>query len=313
MTIDQLALTGISRCTRYPDGRLKDCVLDQLNLVDTRYGAMAPRYSEPDERSKDLHSISFYPDGTVRSISLDNQVRLDTPIGPFPAELVAFYPDGTLEGVFPLNGRISFAWTEADEERLAAAHRFDFGFGSITARVVGVRFYPTAELKSVLLWPGETVRLNTPAGIFPARAGIRLHPDGSLASFEPAVPITLRTPVGLVRAYDVDALTVQGDQNSVRFDPDGRLVQFSTSGDVIIAGPGKRRTRISSLTRLALATDVPAKLPLVIKLGLDTVTVDNGEQSEEFSLSGHRFLVLPDIDTEAFCETSCDSCALGCP
>ena len=63
-----------------------------------------------------------------------------------------------------------------------------------------MRFYPTGEVKSLTLWSGETVKLTTPAGIFPARAGLRLHRSGALASFEPAMPIAIRTPIGFVQA-----------------------------------------------------------------------------------------------------------------
>lgn len=305
-------LVGVTRSTRYPDGGLRDCRLCEPNVIETPSGAFVPQYSDPNERTKDMSSVSFHPDGTVRSIALESSTDVMTPLGPIPAELIVFYPDGTVEGVFPANGRISFSWSETDEERLVAPRRFDFAFGSIVARIVGIRFYPTGEVKSLLLWPGQTVELVTPLGTYPARAGIRLHPSGSLESFEPATPILLRTRLGLVEAYDVDATTMQGDLNSVRFDEDGNLVRFSTAGEVLVAHPDGTRERISSRTRLALASDVQAKLPVVVELGDTSVTLDNGAGRSEFAYAGNRFLVIPDIDTRAFCSSSCESCSLTC-
>ena len=118
--------------------------------------------------------------------------------------------------------------------------------------------------------------------------------------------------MGLAQAYDVNALTMDADSNSVHFSEDGNLISFLTSGDVIVLEPGTGRHRISSQTRLALARDVPAKLPLQISFDGDVVAIDNGAEVRRFGLADCRFLVLADIDANAFCATSCDSCALGC-
>ena len=102
------------------------------------------------------------------------------PLGAIPAELVTFYEDGQLDGVFPLNGHIGFGWTEAEELKLARPFTFSFSFGEVTAKIINVRFYPTGEVKSLTLWSGETVKLTTPAGIFPAR---EFAVDGGLLSY----------------------------------------------------------------------------------------------------------------------------------
>lgn len=312
MLPNTLSLQGITSCTRYTNGNLMEATVDQPNLVRTGCGDLVPHYSRPDQRSKDLKSISFHPDGAIRSVCLDKQVPVQTPIGPCPAELVTFHPDGALDAVFPLNGQIGFGWSEEDEKELADTFGFEFGFGSVTAKIIAIRFYPTGELQSLLLWPGEVTQLATPAGVFPARGGIRLYRSGALESFELAVPIALRTPVGPAQAYDVNALTMDADSNSVRFSEGGNLISFLTSGDVIVLEPGTGRHRISSQTRLALARDVTAKLPMQISFEADMVVIDNGAEVHRFSLTQCRFLVLTDIDTNAFCATSCDSCALGC-
>lgn len=310
----QSALRGITQHSDYADGVMAECSLDEPNAVPTSCGELVPHYTEPDIRTKDLKSMSFYPSGAVHTINLERQTLIPTTLGAIPAELVTFYEGGQLDSVFPLNGQIGFGWTEADELKLAKPRTFTFSFGKITAKIINVRFYPTGEVKSLTMWPGETVKLKTPVGTFPTRAGLRLHPSGTLASFEPAVPIAIRTPIGFVQAYDVDALTMAGDQNSVRFDEDGRLSHVATSGDIIIKSLSSPTHRISSRTRLALASDKPVKLAIGLTFDADRVTIDNGETRQVFTTTDTHFMALPDIDTTSLgaCDLGCDSCTLGC-
>lgn len=314
MSIATLDLEGITSFSEHPDGKISECTLNQPNVIHTSCGDLVPRFSRPDARSKELKSASFYPSGALRSVSLDSQSEVRTPIGLFPAELVTFYEDGRLESVFPLNGQLGFGWSEEEEKNLAETYSFGFSFGTVTAKIIGIRFYDTGEVKSLILWPDEVVSLSTPAGTFPARTGLRLFKGGQLESFEPATPITLRSPIGLVKAYDVEALTIDADHNSVRFDELGNLTGLATSGDVIVAGRSIGRRQISSRTRMALSEDVTAKLSIAISFDGDDVIIDNGVEAPHFSLSECRFLVLADIDTNALtnCDTGCDSCAVDC-
>jgi hypothetical protein len=314
MPINTLDLCGITSHTTYPNGGLEECSVNERNVVHTSCGDLVPHYSRPDARSKDLKSISFYESGAIRSISLDKQTDVGTPIGLFPAELVTFFEDGVLDSVFPLNGQLGFNWSEEDEKKLAEPYSFGFSFGTVTAKIIGIRFYHSGEVKSLILWPDEAISLDTPAGVFPARTGIRLHKSGALESFEPAAPITLHTPIGVMSCYDVNALTIDADENSVRFDPEGNLTHVTTAGDVIIAGRAIGRRRIASRTRLALSEDIPVKLSIHISFDADQVTIDNGLESPSFSISENHFLVLADIDSEGLtsCDTGCDTCDVDC-
>jgi hypothetical protein len=309
-----LQLEGISSFTEHPDGSVSECTVNQPNVIHTCCGDLVPRHSRPDARSKDLKSLSFYPSGALRSISLDQQVDLRTPIGLFPAELVTFYEDGRLDSVFPLNGQLGFGWSEEEEKQLAETYSFGFSFGTVTAKIIGIRFYDTGEVKSLILWPDEVVALDTPIGTVSARTGLRLHKSGALESFEPARPIDLITPIGKVRAYDVSALTIDADENSVRFDEEGNLTHVATSGDVIVNGPDVGRLRITSRTRLALSTDTPVKLAINISFDGDSTTINTGEESHTLSISQCRFLALPDIDPDGLtaCDTGCDTCGVAC-
>lgn len=313
LTIDH-SLSGVTSSTLHPNGAIHECTVNEPNVISTICGQLVPRYERPDARSKELKSVSFYDSGALRAISLNAQQEVDTPIGKFPAELVTFHPDGTVDAVFPLNGQLGFGWSESEEKSLAETYSFEFAFGTITAKIISLRFYETGEVKSLTLWPGEIVPLHTPVGEVRARTGITVYPSGKLASFEPAVPLDMPTPIGRVRAYDVNAVTVSADSNSVRFTEDGELTHIATSGDVIVRSAERGRVQISSRTRLALATDDPVKLSIDISFDGDDVDIDNGREHHRFTISECRFLALPDIDTSGLlaCDTDCGSCDVAC-
>lgn len=245
----------------------------------------------------------------MRTVSLEDRTEITTPIGPMSVELVSFYEDGSLNAVFPLNGQLSYAWTEADEKGLAEETSIELEFDTIRAKLISLRFYPTGQVRSLTLWPGDAITLNTPVGKAPARTGVRLHPDGQLASFEPAVPLLIDTPVGPIRAYDVDAITIDGDQNSVRFVEQGDLVHLTTAGEVVVEDAAGTVTRIGSTTRYALTTDVRVKLSIEFTFDGDTVTIDNGAQRQDFSISECRFTVIEEIETIALhaCDMRCET------
>lgn len=314
MTATAFDLVGITSHSEHPDGSVSECTLNEPNTIATTCGDLVPRFSRPDARSKELKSMSFYPSGAVRSISLDSQQPVNTPIGDFPAELVTFYESGHLEAVFPLNGQIGFGWSETEEMKLAETYSFEFSFGTITAKIISLRFHETGEVQSLTLWPGEIIPLSTPVGEVRVRTGISVYPSGRLESFEPAVPLDVATPIGRVRLYDVNAVTVAADSNSVRFSEDGELTHIATSGDIIVRSAEFGRVQISSRTRLALATDDPVKLSIEMTFDGDQVTIDNGLESRDFTISTCRFLALPDIDTSGLiaCDTDCGTCDVAC-
>lgn len=303
---------GITSYTTYVSGEMQECKVNEPNLIRTQYGDFVPQYSRPDTRRKELKSLSFYKSGNIRSLCLEQQTDVATPIGIFPAELVTFYDDGSLNSVFPLNGQIGFGWSQEEEGALAQTYDFEFSFGKISAKIIGMRFYPSGKIKSLILWPGQVVTLQTPAGVFPVRIGFRLFENGQLESFEPAIPIALETPVGAVTAYDVNALGIDADSNSVRFDNRGRLTHIATSGDIIVHDLKGGRKMISSRTKLGLMDDTLIKMPIELSFYTDTVVIDNGIHASEFKTREYKFLVLPDIDETGFkCEGGCDGCP-GC-
>ncbi len=305
-------LKGVTSSTRYNSGALRECIVNEENVIETPLGVLIPRYSRPDVRTKELKSLSFYENGSLHSVYLNEQTDILTPLGTFPAELLTFYEDGSLFSVFPLNGQIGFGWSEEEEGALAKSYDYSLPFGEITVKLNGMRFYPSGRLKSLLFWPGETVLVNTPLGTFPTRIGVRLFEDGLLESFEPASPIIIDTPIGPVMTYDVNAMAIEADCNSVCFDHEGELVQAKTSGDIIVKSEKTGRKRISSQTRMGLIDDTVIKLALTLSFEKGRVIISDGSDTSAFEIEEHAFLVLPDYDLSGFeCAGECAGCA-GC-
>lgn len=236
---DHGLLTGIVACRFYDEEetRLKDCILKEQNILRTKFGELVPQYSADDVRRKYVKSVSLYESGKLKSVSLENQTGIETPMGEFPAELVTFYESGEIKRVFPLNGKLSGYWSELEEQELAMPFRFEFDFGSFASRVIALHFYQSGALRSLSLWPGETVTLRTPAGKIPVRAGFSLYENGALQSVEPAAPVPIPTGIGTVTAFDPNVTGIHADSNSLEFDENGRLRSLVTADVKIIACP----------------------------------------------------------------------------
>lgn len=305
-------LQGIASHTSYTGGEMQECRLNERNVIHTRYGELVPQYTIQGFRKKELKSLSFYRSGNIRSICLEDQTDVQTPLGVFPAELVTFYEDGSLDSVFPLNGQIGFGWSEAEEAALAEKYDFNFPFASFSAKIIGLRFYASGRLKSLTLWPGEKIRIKTPLGEFPARIGFKLYENGSLESFEPASPVTVETPIGPVKTFDTAALAIDASVNSVQLDRQGGIAHLVTSGDIFVLDADGTETVFSSRQKLGLMDDTVLKVPIDLFFNGDTVLIDNGARAASFAINKNRFTVRPDFDMSGLmCDGNCDGCT-GC-
>jgi hypothetical protein len=223
------SLKGIVNASCYKNGCVRDCLLDQKNIIPTRYGNLIPKYGAEEVRRKYNHSLSFYQNGAVKSISLEYQTDIETPIGTFPAELISFYENGSIKRLFPLNGKISGYWTEADEKKLCRDFLFDFTFGSFSAKIISLYFYETGSLKAMTLWPGESIILTTYIGLLPVKIGFSLYEDGKIKSVEPATATLVSTPIGEIYVCNNSAQGLCGDNNSLCFSESGQISSLVTS------------------------------------------------------------------------------------
>ncbi len=225
--------SGITSYSNYPSGMIREIRLNEKNMVVTHVGELIPYYCAETPRRKNKPSVSFYESGLIQSVYLEQQQEIETPIGEFPAEMVVFYETGELKRFFPLEGQISGFWSEEEERELNIPFSFDLGFTQFTAMLVGIYFYKSGEIKSITLYPKETISVATAYGEITVRNGFSLYENGKLKSCEPAAPIGIETPIGKIHAFDINATGVNADTTSLRFDENGKIVGLITSGDRI--------------------------------------------------------------------------------
>ncbi len=261
---------GVISSAKYPDGGIKELRLNEKNVIITHAGDLVPAYGEETPRRKYKSSVSFHKNGMIKAVALEEQQDILTPIGEFPAELVTFYDTGELKRVFPLDGQISGCWTEADERELNIPLNFDFEFAAFSAMLIGICFYKGGGIKSVTLFPGEEITVSTPAaGKIKARSGFSLFESGKLKSLEPAAPVNVRTPIGAITAFDPSALGVNADENSLRFDEDGRITALSTSVNGIAVSVRRGEARIFRPGEFVNPLDGESKMLVPLRLEFD--------------------------------------------
>lgn len=309
-----IELKGITNSYCYENGELKGCILGEENIIQTRYGGLVPKYGPDEVRRKYNNSISFYPGGAVKSISLENQTDIATSIGTFPAELITFYESGALKRLFPLNGKIIGYWTEADEEKLCSEFQFSLPFGSFRTKIINLSFYENGNLKAMTLWPGESIILKTGLGLFPVRIGFSLYEDGTLKSLEPAYNITLPTPIGNIDTFDENALGICGDVNSLCFNRNGHIRSLvSTSSKVAVFGSDGSVDIIEPSTRPdPIDEDKFMVIPLKISFEGHHVRFEC-ERTKVYDLYTSRFSVVNDSmpgSASSFSCGDCSSCSL---
>jgi len=313
LTVETSGLKGITNFTTYDGGELKDCKLEEYNLIHTKYGDLVPQYGNPGFRKKQLAALSFYKSGKIKSISLEQQTEISTPIGIFPAELVTFFENGSINSLFPLNGQITGFWSEDEEGELAQKFHFTFPFGDFCAKIIGLRFYPDGRVRSLILWPNERIMIDTPAGKMPVRIGFKLFENGIIESVEPAEPFMIETPIGSINAYDADALGIDADKNSVGFDERGRLTSLTTFDIITVRKKSGEKEIIFPKLRPGLTTEFE-KVPIKLIFGDDTVSIggtkaadyNDDAKAANYKIAGCTFLIMRGNYMET---KSCDNCS----
>ncbi|NTW84012.1 MAG: hypothetical protein HGB36_11710 [Chlorobiaceae bacterium] len=221
-------LKGVEFRSLFSNKKIDGCVVTQENILKTPYGSLVPVYESEDLGRRNLKPVYFNKDGSLKSISLQSQTVLDTPAGKIPAELVTFYKNGSLKRIFPLDGKLSGFWSWKNELALTESITLDTPAGTLTAKFIGIQFFESGALKSLTLWPGETIALTTPVGKITARKGVAFYETGEIRSFEPLRKIDLSTPIGMMSAYDNEPNGIHGDVNSVQLTIEGTVEALST-------------------------------------------------------------------------------------
>jgi len=296
-----LPATGL--IDRYADGSVRAAWVNAPFSLETAVGSLVPQYTIDDSRRMTKPPVTFYPNGQVRSVPLEKRAMLATPAGPLPAELVTFHENGAVARVFPLNGKLSGYWTEADEAGIAEILHLETAAGPLAAKLVAVAFDPDGHLRSLTLWPGEETTVQTPVGALAVRFGVSFYPTGAVRSVEPARPVAVETPVGSIVAYDSDAVGISGDANSLCFDPAGvvtRIATVRTSLRVRLADGA--RAEFAPLVRESICGDGDREMtPLVLEFATAVVTAryGTGEPVATLPRAGAVFTPCPFVSVFA--------------
>ncbi len=227
-------LNDVSRYSTHDNGELDSLCLHSENIIDTPIGSLIPRYKDYSGRRKNVKCLSFYPKGSIKSIDLQEQTDINTPIGIIAAELITFYENGAINKIFPLNGSINGMWSEEDEIELARTIAFNLLNTDFNLKINSFSFYPSGTIASISFYSGLTASVPTRYGIIETRIGFSLTESGNLLTLEPNSPYEIDTPIGILHAYNANAVGIHADRNSLVFDPYTHIVsELATSTDII--------------------------------------------------------------------------------
>lgn len=294
----------------YENGTLKRCIVKRACQVALPCGTFTPQYLDDGNRKKLLKSMTFYPDGTLSSIILQQPERVQTVLGDLPAEMITFYESGAVKRIFPTFGTISAYWTESDEYALSPVLNLDLPVCAFSGKVINIAFYETGEPKSLTLWPGESALVETPLGAMPTRIGFCLYRQGAVRSMEPPIPALIDTPIGRIPAFDPDAIALDGESNSLMFAENGAIKSLLTCTAKVIAADqySEQTIHAPAFQNSFYFDDKQAVIPMKVQFTDGRVSFGRrkGSAAAVYAIEGTSFQIqLIDI---AHCVNTCDAC-----
>lgn len=270
-----------------------------MQTISTQYGDLVAQHTDDDLRKREILPVEYYPSGALKSVPLETQTIISTPAGDVPAELISFHENGTVSRIFPLNGKLSGYWSQEDEAGLAEPLALITPFGPIRARILSASFYENGTMRSLTLWPGDTVSVPTPVGPMETRIGVSFTRDGGIASLEPAWPLPVPTPAGEITAFDPDAVGVNGDRNSLVFDEEGKVAQVVTTlTRLTVIHPDGRHERFVPEYRESLCGDSDKEVvPMTVRFGKKEMSIRTNPDGQAVALprAGRVFFAEPHL------------------
>lgn len=156
-----------------------------MNIISTKYGDLLPCSGASDFRKKHRCAVYHYDSGSLKSVYLEQPQVLKFPSGDYQAELITFYEDGNVRRIFPLYGQISAYWSVEEEMEQAPYYDFTINGQSYRIRPQCLMFYPSGKIRSITLWPGDTIEVDTPVRTVKTGLGVELYESGKIRSVEP--------------------------------------------------------------------------------------------------------------------------------
>lgn len=302
-------LSGISSVEKFSNGQIKECTLSEENELITCYGKFIPQYRQDNIRRKYISSICFYKNGNIKSISLNSQTNIKTELGIIAAEKVTFYEDGSIKRIFPLDGKLTGYWTEEDEYALAREYEFKFLFATFKCKVIGIKFYRNQNIESITLWPKEHVKINSTLGNIDIRIGMSLYQNGNLKSCEPAEVTPINTSIGTINAYDINALGINGDTNSLNFYEDSTLKSIVTSTDKIeVVDKSNNKIIYLPIKKPSLFDPIIKEIiPITIKFYDNKVKIND---KDEYEIDKYLFTTTYYLKNISMDCSDCSTCSL---
>ncbi|WP_319762457.1 hypothetical protein [Maridesulfovibrio sp.] len=269
----------------------------KIHTYSTEAGELVAQHTTDDLRRKTLQPVETYSNGVLKYLPLEERTPVFTPLGIIHAEMVTFYKSGKLKRVFPLNGKLSGYWTQEDEGQLTDPLTIDTPVGILTAKVISLCFYEEGPLRSITFWPESTVSIESPAGKIKTRVGISFSREGKILSLEPAEPTPLKTPIGMITAFDYDAVGINGDSNSLVFDGLGNVAAIRTSLSMITVrhSSGQERAFIPESRESLCSESEQEIVPMQILFdgkGI-SIRVTADADSEYFDYENHEISTAP--------------------
>jgi hypothetical protein len=264
--------------------------VEEESEIDILGYKLIPSYEFQDVRRKEVASVKLYKNGNIKSILLNESTSITTKVGLFEVEKITFYEKGSINRLFLLDGKLSGYWSEEDEYDLAKPYKFEFQFASFEGKVISLHFYKSEELKSITLWPKERINLNLGDYNIIGRIGVSLYKSGKLKSCEPFRPITINTPIGNIEAYDVNAIGIHADQNSLNFYEDGKIKSLITCRNTITIHTLYEDTIVHSpkKVRIYSNSEVMDTISSTIEFRDNKVIIDN---KYEYNIEENKFEV----------------------
>ena len=287
-------IPGYQNLEKYASGNPRSLTFTERIEIETPVGVIVPQYSVDDHGRKILKPVYFYDNGNIKKAPLQDAAYIDTKYGKLSAELVMFYDDEVLKKLFPLNGKLSGYWGEKDEYTLSEDLELQLPSGPIRAKVINIVFYKNGNIKSITLWPQETIEAKTPSGRMNVRIGISFYEDGSVKSAEPAEPCVVQTKIGKISAYDNDPEGIMGDINSLQFDSKGEVTSLSTTDNAITVktASGEKVMYTPSEKESLCSERVAITVPLQIEF-INGKVCFNKNPSDAYDFSECSFEVTP--------------------
>lgn len=272
----------------YPNGEPEAYKLEEESILDVHGYKLIPLYGFVDERRKEFPPVKAFKNGNIKSISLNELTPIKTSIGTVEAEKLTYYEDGQINRLFLLDGRISGYWTEDDEYNLAKEYKLNFEFSSFRGKPMSFHFYKSGELKSLSLWPKERIKIDFENYNFTGRIGVSLYKSGKLMSCEPFRPTTINTPIGRIDAYDINAIGIHADTNSLNFYEDGNIKSLISSTNTITINTPEGDTIYHSPKKIRLYSNSEVLDTITLKIEfIDKKVVIDGKY--EYLLDDNKF------------------------